>query len=310
LQKSKNFSMKIKYSIFVVIAIIATFVYSCNSSKNNTENTDSSNDQDTSIFYTAKSHSKKVKKIFYTIPSPIELNKLLKKAGVIFDKSVMNPLSNDEHYLTIQKLAMNMGTYGTDVSYARIMDQIQISLDYIIVLKKISDKLGVPEEETKDIFERLEANINNRDSVLQLISQTYGNADSYFKDNDQGDIAALIIMGGWVEGMYIALNIAESAKDKDLIYRRIAEQKMSISNLVDLLKSYPNDTLLVKYTGDLEELRTEFDKINIVYKQKEIKTDTANHLTVISGESTVSINQEQLGKIKDLVTRIRENIIK
>ncbi len=300
--------MKFKKSLYLLLALSGWVFSACN---NGTQNTsiDTENQDSTGFYQTNENTEKKVKKIFYTIPSPIELSNLLKKAGVSFDKKVMNPLSNFDKYLTYQKLALNMGTYGSDVSYARIMDQIQTSLDYIVIIKKISDKLGVPEEDTKEVFEKLEANINNKDSVLQLIAQSYGNADSYFKDNDQGNIAAMIILGGWIEGMYIALNIAETAQDKNLIYRRIAEQKMSINNLVELLKSYPEDSLLAKYAGDLEALKVVFDNINIVYKKKKIETDTTQKMTVISGESTVAVNEEQLDKIKQMVSEIRNNII-
>ena len=300
--------MKKIFSI-ILLSIIGVYFTSCNNYSTK-ESAETAENQDTSILKTDITHEKKVKKIFYTIPSPIELSNLLKKAGVPFENSVMNPLENYDNYLTVQKLALNMGVYGTDVSYARMMDQIQTSLNYIIIIKKISDKLGIPEEDTKEIFERLEKNINNRDSVLNLIAQSYGNADAYFKNNDQGNIAAMIILGGWIEGINIALNIAESAQDKDLIYRRIAEQKMSLTNLIELLKSYNNDTLISNYVSDLEELQTVFDNINIVYKKNKIKTDTTNRVTVISGESTVAINDDQLQKIRSVVARIRNKIVK
>jgi hypothetical protein len=305
---AKNQMMKKFITIFLTIVVVVLF-NSCNNNSNQNNN-DTTTNEDTSVLKTDVSHEKRVKKIFYTIPSPIELSNLLKKAGVPYEKSIVNPLSNYDNYITIQQLAFNLGVYGTDVSYARIMDQIQTSLNYIIVIKKISDKLGIPEEDTKDIFERLEKNINNKDSVLNLIAQSYGNADSFFKNNDQGNIAAMVLLGGWIEGMYIALNIAEEAQDKDLIYRRIAEQKMSLTNLIELLKSYKSDTIIAKYIGDLEELQVVFDNINIVYKNNKIKTDTANKITIINGESTVAIKDDQLEKIKSIVSRIRNSIIK
>jgi len=292
--------------LFLATLLSIVFAISCN---NNQSNNYDDTEKDTLFYTTSKEAEKKVKKIFYSIPSPIELSKLLKKSGVIFDKEILNPITNYDKYLTNQKLALNMGVYGSDVSYARIMDQIQTSFDYIIIIRKISDKLGIPEEETKEIFQRLEANINNKDSVLQLIAQSYGKADSYFKNNGQGNIAAMIILGGWIEGMYIALNIAENAQDKEMIYRRIAEQKMSITNLLELLKEYPNDTLLNKYAGDIEELKVVFDDINIIYKNKNVEIDTSQKITIISGQSTVSYTDEHLNKIKELVAKIRNSII-
>ncbi|NNE55999.1 MAG: hypothetical protein HKN32_08270, partial [Flavobacteriales bacterium] len=50
-----------------------------------------------------------VKKIIYSIPSPVEMASLLQKSGVEFDSSILNPVDNSSKYSTAKKQALNLG---------------------------------------------------------------------------------------------------------------------------------------------------------------------------------------------------------
>jgi len=83
-------------------------------------------------------HIKKVTKIFYNVPSPIEMNSLIQRTGSHYNEDLLNPASNRQNYTTNSKMALNLGVYGADLSYARLYDQIQISIDYLTHIKKIT----------------------------------------------------------------------------------------------------------------------------------------------------------------------------
>ncbi|HIE16151.1 MAG TPA: hypothetical protein EYP69_04415 [Bacteroidales bacterium] len=179
----------------------------------------------------------------------------------------------------------------------------------MVVLRKISDKLGIPESEGAFAISRIEDNINNKDSVMQIIADTYAGADTYFKENGRPNIALMILMGGWTEGIYIAINVAETAKNKDLVIERIAEQKLSLTNLIELMKEYIEDKTIQHYYPKFNELKEIFDKINISYQSGEVKTDTINKITTISGNSVVDINNESISLIKNKIIEIRNEMI-
>jgi len=293
-----------KNIIFLYIFSPLLFLISCQ--QNPTNNGDSEKDTLATI---EKNYAKKVKKIFYTVPSPIEMTNLLKKAGSEYNPNILNPTANTEKYLTVSQLAINLGVYGADLSYNRMFDQIQSSINYLVVLRKISDKLGVPEDEGAFAISRIEDNMNNKDSVMQIIAETYANADAYFKENDMPNIAAMILMGGWTEGIYIAINVAQTAQDKQSVLDRIAEQKLSLDNLIELMKGYSDDKTIQHFYPMFVELKQVFNKVDISYQSGKVNTDTINKITTISGTSHVEINDEDISSIENKIVEIRKEMI-
>jgi len=293
-----------KKSVFLYIFPSLLFLISCQPNPNN--NGVPENDTLATI---EKDYAKKVKKIFYTVPSPIEMTNLLQKAGSEYNPNLLNPIENTDKYLTVSQLAINLGVYGADLSYNRMFDQIQSSINYLVVLRKISDKLGVPEDEGAFAISRIEDNMDNKDSVMQIISETYANADAYFKENDMPNIAAMILMGGWTEGIYIAINVAQTAQNKRLVMERIAEQKLSLDNLIELMKEYSDDETIQHFYPMFVELKDIFNKINISYQSGEVNTDTINKITTISGTSQVDVNDEDISSIENKIIEIRKEMI-
>ena len=73
----------------------------------------------------------KAKKIFYSLPSPLETAMIIKSAGAKYDQELLNSLSNKEKYVSNKSMALNLGIYTTDLSFASLFDQTQTSLDYM-----------------------------------------------------------------------------------------------------------------------------------------------------------------------------------
>ena len=134
-----------------------------------------------------------VKSIFYTLPSPIETASLLQKAGAKYDGSILNPVINISRYELASMKALNLGIYGSDLSCASVFDQTQEVMFYLSSCKKLADGLGLEKAFDTETMKRMEENINNKDSLLQLISDSYWLADSYLKENDRSNLSALII---------------------------------------------------------------------------------------------------------------------
>jgi hypothetical protein len=146
---------------------------------------------------------------------------------------------------------------------------------------------------------------------LQIISETYSSADTYLKENGRGNTATLIIMGGWVEALYIATNIVVYEGDiaGNEIVKRIAEQKYSLNNLIELVKSYPGDKELQTYLEPLYDLQKSYDKVEISYTPGEVVTDKVTKTTTINADATVVITKEDVAEIKAKIVAIRGNIV-
>ena len=249
------------------------------------------------------------KSIFYMLPSPIETASLLQKAGAKYDGSILNPVINISRYELASMKALNLGIYGSDLSYAGVFDQTQEIMFYLSSCKQLADGLGLENAFNVHTMQRMEENVNNKDSLLQLISDSYWMADSYLEENERSNLSALIISGGWVEGLYIATKLAETNTNEALL-ARIAEQKLSLSHLLSMVETYKeNHADLNDVYSDLIEINTIFDKIKSEKGSFETSKDSETGITTISSSAKLILSKELLQEISIKIESIRNRYI-
>ena len=254
-------------------------------------------------------NAQKVQEIFYSVPSPMEMASILKKTGAEYDMELLNEVKNVSNYTSARSRALNLGIYGADLSYASIFNQNQEAIIYLSCTKKLADNLGVTKAFDDTTIERMESNVENRDSLLNIISETYYMLDAYLKENDRDHISAMVIAAGWVEGLYIATSIASVDADPDkLLLQRIAEQKLSLSNLIELVKVYNKDNQLDDIAHDLSMINKAFGNVSIKKEKSTISKDP-DGTTVIGGITKTDMSKETLVEITRVVNEIRSRYI-
>jgi len=295
--KSKILSML----SFLMITALSLFMISCQGDKSNLENQleDSLNIND---------EFNKAKQVIYGIPSPIETAMLMKRAGAKYNQDYLNPLSNLGNYTTTKSMALNLGVYSADLSFASMFDQSQESIKYLSATKKLADDLGILNAIDKSIITRMENNINNRDSVMEIISETFMNSNSFLKENDRGEIAAIILTGGWLEGLYIGIQIVKNTASNKELMERIADQRLSLNTLISLLNEYKNDANVQSILPDMERLKKVFDKIQTSSSKMEVVEKDGKN--IITSTSEVKFTPEVFKELDAVATEIRSNIIK
>lgn len=248
------------------------------------------------------------RKIFYNIPSPMETAALLKRAGAEYDKDILNDVLNVDKYTAASKQALNLGIYGADLSYASVNDQTQESMFYTSCAKKLADKLGVSNAFNDTTLDRMEKNMDQRDSLLNIISETYWSVDAYLKENGRDNISALMIAGGWIEGLYIATQVAGTNPTPEL-RQRIAEQKLSLGDLSALIATYTDQgPALTGVKQDLAKLQELYAMVDLGKSTAEVSQDKG--VTVVGGGGpAASLSDEQFTAIHDLTARIRNSYI-
>lgn len=253
--------------------------------------------------------AEKIQEIFYAVPSPMEMASMLKKSGAAYDVHLLSDVKKVNQYTSARSQALNLGIYGADLSYASIFNQNQESIIYLSCTKKLADNLGVSKAFDETAIERMETNVENRDSLLQIISETYYMLDAYLKENSRDHISAMVIAAGWVEGLYLSTAIAlkKTEVDKGLI-QKIAEQKLSLNNLQELVKAYNSG-------GQLDDIIKDLAAIEMAYANVEVSkavskvSKSADGTTVIGGGSTTNISSEDLAEIGRVIKEIREKYI-
>ena len=87
--------------------------------------------------------------------------------------------------------------------------------------------------------------------------------------NGQESTAGLMMMGGWVEALYIATQMVYDEKNPDPeVVESIAEQKYTLVSLLSYMKNYYDDPMVVYYTKKLLFLQKYFDSFEILFQKR------------------------------------------
>jgi hypothetical protein len=258
----------------------------------------------------ANENVSKVQDIFYSVPSPMEMASLLKKAGAQYDMSLLNDVKKVNDYTTARSQALNLGVYGANLSYASIFNQNQESIIYLSCTKKLAEKLGVTKAFDDQTIERMEANIENRDSLLNIVSETYYMLDAYLKENDRDHISAMVIAAGWVEGLYMATSIAKKAETPDeKLLQRIAEQKLSLNNLIELVEAYNSEGQLDGIMSDLEKINAAYSDVSLEKAKATVSEGEGGVAVIGGGSKNPGMSPETLQNITKVVSEIRSDYV-
>lgn len=253
----------------------------------------------------------KAKQIFYSLPSPIETSMLIKRSSVNFNEMFLNKKENFSRYTTTLQKAINLGVYGADLSYASMFDQTQIAVQYMGISKLLATDLGILGAIDAVIISRLENNIQNRDSIMDIVSETFMNSDSYLKENGRPETAALILTGGWLEGLYLAVKSINlnNKVDNDYLIDRVIDQKISLNSLIHLLESYHNIEMVNKVLMDMRKIEKVYDGFEVVYAQIETLTDPAEQTSVFKARTEVFKSANTLESLYNIVDSLRTSYV-
>ena len=248
---NKKTFLKAVSSVAIAVSLVA-----CSSSTN--ESTDVSTTKgDATTTPANNAKESKAKKVFASIPDPVEATKLLKEAGAKYNAAYLNPIENASKYSSVKTKAINLGVYGSDLSFISLYDQTQESMLYLKCTNTLASSLGISGAFDENTTNRIQGNMDKKDSLLAIISGSYWTADKYLTSNGQPGVSSLIVAGGWIEGLYIATRIAVTTKSEAII-TQIAQQKISLVNLLDMLDSYKTEnngtTDVLKSLTDLKQV--------------------------------------------------------
>ncbi len=287
-------------SLLASVFVFSLVLVSCES--NDTSQEQQVIETDTVQDESESQRAAKVKKIFYTIPSPVEMASIIKKSGAPFDKSKLNDVNNANKYTVAKSQALNLGMYGADLSYASMFDQNQESIYYLSATQKLAKDLGVEDAIDNQVYERMNNNMENRDSLLQIVSEAYWSLNGYLKKDGREEISALVIAGGWVEGLHLACS--HLTPDNAELKKRIAEQKYALKDLIALMKTYEDKDVLTSVIADLESVQAIFDGIKINKGKTETSQDDSG-ITVIGGSQSIEMSDEQLAEVATKISKMR-----
>jgi hypothetical protein len=254
---------------------------------------------------------KKAKLIFNALPSPIESAMLIKSCGARFDKTLLNPKGNVNSYVTNKSMALNLGIYTCDLSFASLYEQTQLIIDYMNAAKKMADGLGILKAIDQATIDKLEENINNSEVIMEIVSETFMNSNSYLEENGQPAMASVVLLGGWLEGLYLSTQLVDMNQfNGNKLVGRIIDQKLSIDILLNLLGASKGDPSVNELMIQVQKLKLVFDKISISTSKIRPEFDKTSNSTILKSEVKTNMTPEVFKELAATVAEIRSTFVK
>lgn len=298
--------IKIRTLKHLSLFLIALSIVACSSStKKNKQQIDSMLEPVEEHFMNSESSDEDV--IFYNIFSPIDGHKAWKGKSSYYNSNLINPLNNITRYQNSQKVALNLGVYGADLSYLWMFNQNQQSLSYLMAVERLSANLGIPNEFVKLTAKTVENNNQNLDTMIQFGRRAYLLTDQYLKKSNRESSANLVLLGGWIESLYIATHMYAQPNEK--LASKIASQKFSLNSLYNLLQNNQDDLITKEYLLLLGNLRKAFDKFEIKFQPNNISIDTVRKRITIKENEVIDLDPKHFKEIKHITSQIRKHII-
>jgi hypothetical protein len=299
-----------KRVIFQLVAmfLVAAFSYSCNTKptakkkgqpKFSTIRTDSGN----------KGNLKERNEISYGLLTPTEITSMFNRLGIPYEKSALNPTSSHDSYTSSSKAAINLGIFGVDFGYIKMFSFSQQMIDYVITIKEMSNKLGIPDQYLMEPLKRVEKDLSSPDTILAMLNKSYNDIETHLRKEGRESTAGLMLMGGWVEALYLTTQLLYDPQKPDPeVIEKIAQQKYTLTSLLSFMKNYYDDPVVVFYTKKLIFLKRYFDKFDIYFKKGDLEINKSRQVLLASGSETTA-SLETLTSIKDYIAKLRFEMV-
>lgn len=249
------------------LLLSCAFLLSCGG----TEKTDDIISEDEKSISTAEDSKFNAQNVFNTLPDRSLILKLISENKIEYDPDYLNNPTSVNNYVLEAVKAVNLGIYGSDLSIASSFDQTQESMIFLKCVNVLATHLGVNSAFDQKMFERVDANENNKDSVLEIVTNAFRRVDEILKYNNRPATAAVILSGCWIEGLYVSCQIAQKIDAQEIV-KTILDQKESLKNLIVMMETV---TLEENSKFILEDLRGIYESFkvaetNTVYDKKTI----------------------------------------
>lgn len=247
--------------------------------------------------------------IFYGILTPVQICTIFNRLGVPYNNNALNPISNKDLYLSSSKAAINTGIYGVDFGYLKLFGIGQEMIDYMVAIRDMSNKLGIPDKFITDPIRRVQNDVSDPDTILFMMNDAYTNMESHLRESGRESTAGLMVMGGWVEAMFIATQLVYNPEKPDPeVIQKIAQQKYTLTTLLSFLKNYYDDPVVVYYSKKLKFLNNYFESFDIYFKKGDLEIDTAKQVFRSSG-AKMNVTVETLNEIRDYIQKLRTEMV-
>lgn len=200
--------------------------------------------------------------VYYSLPSPLEVAYIVENSGINYEPGVLHKTELGVRYSTTKSQAINLGIYGSDLSYSILFNQQQVALKYLDCIKELSSGLDVSDTTSVKKLREMEDNIHDKEKLKKIVAQTFFHSDALLKENSRRPTAIMIVAGMWIESLYIATQLSNGNPESNpSLTRCIVEQGLVFDDLLGMLSSVPGNEDVAYIKSKIEVIGSDYDQI-------------------------------------------------
>jgi hypothetical protein len=227
-----------------------------------------------------KTIEKEITKNVYPLPTSAQVVKKLTELEVGYIIGISNPVENVKKYYTSAARSINLGVYGADLSYATLYNYQQEVNNYMEVIRGIANELNMSKIYNAALYDSIKKNFDNKDKLVQILTNSFNDTYIYMSDNDQQTLALLVVGGAWVEGMYLTTHVSEAAFQTADFSKVLLDQKKSFELFLDLTKPYMDDPMVSDFVKILDPVKKVYAGLTTSLTLSNIKDITTAIATI------------------------------
>ena len=247
----------------------------------------------------------KFDELFANVPSPYVMTRMLKQSGTKVAPDILHNTDETANYFTERDRALNMGIYAVDLTYSHVLNLSSNEIQYMAAVLTLARQLGIDKVFKEDMLEQMRNNIDNKEVVLNIITETYGELEYYLKEEGRQEIAAYMMTGGVVEIIFLGTHVA---KENDVLKQAMADQSIGINAIIGIIKRLGPSTENEEVLRDLEAIMAIFDRMEVQGERPTV-VNKENGDVVISSTPAKILTPQLYSELKDLIGEIRSNYI-
>ena len=244
--------------------------------------------------------------IIQNLASPIEVAALISSLHVPFSTAYLADPEKLSTSTTSFEMAFSLGALSADLGYLNMYEKTGTAVNYLSSINRLADALQIGQFFDFATIKRLATTSSDLDSLLFISINSFNNMDDSLRETDRSNLSTLMIAGVWIEGLYLATQVAVQTSNEDL-KSMIGEQKLILNDLLLILNNYKNEQVIADYITDFENIKSVYDEVKITYEVGEPQTiEKDGMLLVVQSESShVTMSDELLQRIIEVTEQVR-----
>lgn len=246
------------------------------------------------------------------IPTPLQTTALMQALEIEYNEAVLQNTDRAEEYSSWFSQAANLGVYGADMGYANVYGENKKSMDYLGSIRSLADNLKIGQFFDFSTIKDLAQKKGDIDALVNSSQMNFQKMNDYLQKQKRGKISVAMILGGWVEGLYLSAKISTLNPDSKELQETVAQQTLSLDVISVLLDLYASDKYFAEFRKDFDLLKKSFDGVQIIFHEGEVSQyeDAAGNLVVEdTSTSEIVISQSDVVNISLAASKIRQNLI-